>query len=239
MATLTLGMLGGVTLHQRMAGPEGAQPVFQGWMQAWADGLLRIFGMHVTLVNAPPIAADGPRLVVANHRSPIDILVMLRHFGGVVLSRADLQHWPVLGLAAQRAETIFVDREDTKSGITAIRTIRSRLQQGRTVIVFPEGKTCIGDHVLPFQGGAFTAARGLPVEVVPVGIAYEPGAEFWNETFMHHMQRVAGRPHTRLAVAFGTPQPIAGHRTAIAHAMHDQVQDLVLQARAALDAALK
>jgi 1-acyl-sn-glycerol-3-phosphate acyltransferase len=197
MATLTLGMLGGVSVHQRIAGPGRAQPVFQNWMQTWADGLLRVFGMQITLAGPPPTAASGPRLVVANHRSPVDILLMLKHFGGVVLSRADLEHWPVLGLAAQRAETIFVDRADTLSGIVAIRSIRERLQQGRTVIVFPEGGTSVGDEVKPFHGGAFAAARGLSVDVVTAGVAYEAGAEFWNESFVEHMQRVAGRSATR------------------------------------------
>jgi lyso-ornithine lipid O-acyltransferase len=238
MATLTLGMLGGVTLHQRLAGTPRAQPVFQDWMRTWADGLLHVFGMRVTLASPPPSAAHGPRLVVANHRSPIDILLLLKHFGGVVLSRADLEKWPVLGLAAQRAETIFVDRTDTMSGITAIRTMRERLQQGRTVIVFPEGMTSVGDEVRPFHGGAFTAARGLPVEVVTAGIAYERGAEFWNETFMHHMQRVAGRPATRLACAFGQPRPLGTKRKELADDLHADVQRLVQQARWALDADL-
>src|SRR5262249_6734859 len=160
---------------------------FQRWMKRWAGGLLELFGFQLTLLSPPPPPARGARLVVSNHRSPIDILLMLRHFGGVVLSRGDLARWPVLGVAAQRAETIFVDRKDAYSGFLAVRALRERLAQGRTVIVFPEGTTFVGDEVREFQGGAFAAARGLAVEVVPVGIAYEPGVEFFQETFVGHM----------------------------------------------------
>ena len=234
MGGFTLGMLGAATLHQQLADTAEGHPIFQRWMQAWADGLLRIFGMHVTLASPPPSAASGARLVVANHRSPIDILVLVKYFGGVVLSRADLAQWPVLGLAARRAETIFVDRQDTLSGITAIRTIRERLQQGRTVIVFPEGSTSLGDEVRPFLGGAFAAARGLPVEIITAGIAYEPGAEFFNETFLHHIDRVAGRSVTQLACAFGTGRPLTGHRKELADKLQQEVQALVTVARDAL-----
>jgi 1-acyl-sn-glycerol-3-phosphate acyltransferase len=235
MGTFTLGMLGGVTLHQRLTPSEEQRaPVFQRWMKRWAQGLLEIFGFDVTLATPLPPSAAGARLVVSNHRSPIDILLMLRHFGGVVLSRGDLARWPVLGLAAQRAETIFVDRSDALSGFLAIRQIRERLEQKRTVIVFPEGTTFVGDEVHEFQGGAFAAARGLPVEVVPVGIAYEPGAEFWQETFVTHMTRVAARKRTRVAFAVGAPRPLGGNRKELCESLRAEVQALVHTARAAL-----
>jgi len=81
-------------------------------------------------------SAAGPRLVVANHRPPLDIPLLLRQFGGVVLSRADLATWPVLVPAALSAETILVDHADTTTGVVAARTFREQLSRGRTVIVF-------------------------------------------------------------------------------------------------------
>ena len=53
---------------------------------------------------------------------------------GALLSRGDLEHWPLLGLAAQKAQTIFVDRDSPKSGLQAIRAIRENLQRGRTFL---------------------------------------------------------------------------------------------------------
>jgi 1-acyl-sn-glycerol-3-phosphate acyltransferase len=201
-------------------------------MGAVTLGMLGEASQHGTL---PPSAA-GARLVVSNHRSPIDILLLLRLFGGVVLSRADLAKWPVLGLAARRAETIFVDRTDTMSGVLAVRALRDRLANGRTVIVFPEGTTLAGDEVRTFQQGAFAAARGLEVEIIPVGIAYQPGSEFLDESFAEHVTRVARRPRTRVAVAIGTPRPMQGSRKGVAEAVRADVQSLVHEARRGLDA---
>ena len=234
MATLTMSMLGGVELHQRLSRSADKQPLFQAWMKLWAARLLDLFGARITLCTDLPPAAAGGRLVVANHRSPMDILLMLRYFGGVVLSRSDLADWPVIGLAARRAETIFVDRENTVSGVLAVRALRDRLERGRTVIVFPEGTTVAGDSVLPFQEGAFAACRGLPAEIVPVGIAYTPGTEFIEDSFVAHVKRVAQRPITRIALAVGAPRPVQGTRRQLTETLHADVQQLVHRARAAL-----
>jgi 1-acyl-sn-glycerol-3-phosphate acyltransferase len=233
MGGYTLGMLAGVTLAQRASAPEERQPVFQEWMKQWAGGLLHVFGMQTSLATPLPPPATGARLIVSNHRSPIDILLLLQHFGGVVLSRGDLARWPLLGLAARRAETIFVDRGDAMSGMRAVRAMRERLAAGRTVIVFPEGTTHRGDDVRPFQEGAFAAATSLklPVEIVPVGIAYSEGAEFVDETFVEHMSRVAARRATHVSCAVGAPRLLSGRRAELAGGLRDEVQSLVSLAR--------
>jgi 1-acyl-sn-glycerol-3-phosphate acyltransferase len=236
MATLTLSMLGGVSLHQRWVEPSRQGEVLQQWMRVWADLLVRLFGIEVSLHGEPPPPATGARLIVSNHRSPIDVLLLLRQFGGVVLSRGDLARWPVLGPAARKVETIFVDRTDAVSGVLAIRALRDRLQKGRTVIVFPEGTTPTGDDVLEFQEGAFAAARGLEVELVPVGIAYEPGSEFWDATFMQHMTRMAQRKLTRVACVFGRPRALPNQRKGLAASLREEVQSLVHEARKQIDA---
>src|SRR5262245_13854605 len=74
--------------------------VVQRWVKRWAAGLLAVFGVEQHWASARPAQAQGARLVVANHRSPLDILLMLQHFGGSVLARHDLERWPVLGRAA-------------------------------------------------------------------------------------------------------------------------------------------
>lgn len=237
MAANTVARLHLAVAHRELSAPDVRYDVWQRHMRAWARDLLRVFNFQEIWANQPPLPApsDRPRLVVANHRSPIDILLMLRHFGGCVVSRADLAEWPVLGRAAREAETIFVDRDDARSGVGAIREMRRRLAAGRTVIVFPEGTTFAGDDVRPFLGGAFAAARGLPVEFVPAGLAYEPGTEFVEPTFGAHMARVAARPQTRVALATGEPRMMGESRAALVESLRDDVQSLVTHARTTLE----
>ncbi|MFI5308144.1 MAG: lysophospholipid acyltransferase family protein [Polyangiales bacterium] len=227
----TIGVAQTALVHDRMVSEGSRIALRQQWVSFWARGLLTVFGVEQRWLGAEVAAPRKARLVVANHRSPLDIILMLGRFRGSVLGRHDLESWPLLGWAARQGGTIFVDREDARSGVRAIREIRKRLSTGQTVIVFPEGTTHQGDEVHPFLGGAFSAVRGLDAELLPVGVAYDPGSEFVNETFGEHLQRMAQRPKTRVALCVGEPEPALGDREAMAARMHEVTQALVHRAR--------
>jgi 1-acyl-sn-glycerol-3-phosphate acyltransferase len=234
MAGFTLAIGQTAMLRLRTVQEPARTEQLQRWVQAWAAGLLRVFGVEQHWSGTRPTRPRKARLVVANHRSPLDILLMLRNFGGSVLGRHDLETWPVLGWAARSGGTIFVNRDDPRSGVKAIREIRRRLSAGQTVIVFPEGTTHAGDEVHEFLGGAFTAVRGLDAELLPVGVAYDPGAEFVDETFGQHIARVAQRRVTRVGLCAGTAQPASSDRDDMAERMQREIQGLVRSARGAL-----
>lgn len=227
----TLGMVGAAQLHEKVARKQKSYRIWQSYIKIWARGLVYSFGVEQLLVNPVPAPAKKARLVIANHRSPMDIALLLSHCGGHVLSRDDLARWPILGLAARKAQTIFVNRQDHNSGVSAIRQMRDILKKGRTLIVFPEGTTYQGDEVRLFHAGIFTTIRGLDVEVLPVGLAYQPGSEFFAETFLDHIARVASRKTTRIAIKFGSPLTARGTHNEMALTMHQEVQLLVNEAR--------
>lgn len=208
--------------------------VFRAWEQPWAEWLLWWFGMRLHVVGEVPPPTGRGRLVIANHRSPVDILIVLARIGGCLLSRGDVADWPVLGPAASAAGTIFVDRSERSSGAAAVREMRRRLQQGEQVVVFPEGGTFAGDEVRPFRRGAFTAAVGLPVDILPIAFAYPPGCEFLEDDFQEHMIRVAQRQRTHVGVAIGQPYPLVGSTRQAADEAQQVVQKLAHQARAAV-----
>lgn len=234
LGTATLGWVAVASAHEAFVAEAKRQAIFQAYMKRWASSLVQATGGRVELVPGSQVPERaGARLIVANHRSPFDIGVLLSLFGGHALSRADLSRWPVLGLAARRAGTIFVNRDDGSSRASALRAIRRRLQQGASILVFPEGGTFVGDEVRPFQLGAFAALRGLEAQIVPVGLAYDPGAEFNEESFVAHVVRVAGRPATRCVVKIGGPiASTEGSAQQLAERTHSAVQTLVDDARA-------
>lgn len=221
-------------LDRKLATGHAQEQIFEQYMRSWTSGLLRMLAVDLRIVGELPPAPSGARMVISNHRSALDIGILLTHFGGSVLSRADLRDWPLLGLAASKAQTIFVDRESKHSGAQAIRAIREQLQRGRTISVFPEGTTFAGDEVRPFNAGAFVAARKLDVEYVPVGIAYPSGCEFVESSFVEHVTAIAQRPRTPAAMAIGAPLRLDGRANEIAERLHAEVQVLVDRARAAL-----
>lgn len=171
-------------------------------------------------------------LVVANHRAALDIGVLLTQLDAAFLSRSDLADWPLLGRLARHSHTVFVDRTSEASGANAIRAIRRMLAAGESVVVFPEGATFRGDEVRPFKKGAFAAARGLDVDIVPVGLAYPEGVEYVDVDFVTHLRVVASRPRTDVAVVVGSPLHAGSSRTTeLAERAQQEVSDLVLRAR--------
>ena len=173
------------------------------------DGLLRVFGAEL-LVHREH-THEGGALIVANHQSALDIAVMLSLFQGVMLS------------------------EDRRSGAAALREIRRRAKEGRTVVAFPEGGTFPGDSVHEFHPGAFAAVRSLGVPIIPVGLAYSPAVAFENESFAEHIANIAARPTTQIAVHLGSPLPPNLDPRSAADTARAQVEGLVTDARRVLD----
>lgn len=208
------------------------------WTRRWASALLALFGVQIEVRGTvpPPTKRGGRgRLIVSNHRSAIDIGVLLATVGGTMVSRHDLADWPVVGPAARLVGTIFVDRDDARSGMQTMRTIQTELAAGRTINIFPEGTTFTGDEIRPFHGGAFISATRAGADVLPVGIAYpsDSDAAFFNETFMNHLGRMAKTSkRTRMALVVGTPIATKGRRAAdVSKEAHAAVSDLVMKAR--------
>lgn len=204
-AALTPTMLAGYSAHDAVT-QRDRSALRDRWFGAWCQAMLRVFGIRVVILGDPSKRAAG-RLVVSNHRGVADVLVLLRTFGGHMVSRADISRWPLIGLAGRKLGTVFVDRSDTRSGAVTIRAMRALLESGETVSIFPEGTTFAGDEVRPFHAGGFAAAAGTGAEIVPVGLAYSRASEaaFGEETFTHHLGRMAAAPPSFVVLSIGAP----------------------------------
>ncbi len=209
---LTIGA--GTLVFLAVARAEGDDAKVVGrdrWSGAWSRGLLRLFGVEVEVHGEPGPLRAGGRVVVANHRSIIDIAVLLSLFGGAMVARGDMERWPILGPAARSAGTIFVDRSSKRSGARAIQAMVDRLAAHDTICLFPEGTTFEDDLVRPFKPGACVAAVRAHVPVVPVALVYprESGAAFGGESFLRHLGRLADTRSTRVQVVVGATMEAA------------------------------
>jgi 1-acyl-sn-glycerol-3-phosphate acyltransferase len=235
---LTATMVPGFLARASFAPTEDREGIRTRWVGAWCSALLAMFGIRVTVEGPMPAAGVG-HLVVANHRSTADILILLRTFGGRMVSRKDLASWPLVGIAARVAGTVFVDRADAASGATAVRTIEHWLAERSTVIAFPEGTTFSGDDVRPFRPGTFVAAIRSGADIVPVGLAYAKDSEaaFVGESFPAHLARMAAADPSRVAMCVG--RAIAVDPKARAAPLRDrareEVERLVDDARRLVD----
>jgi 1-acyl-sn-glycerol-3-phosphate acyltransferase len=241
----TLGLYGLLEADTFLSARAEHEARVKTWQGRYGRGLLRIWGVDVD-AQGPGLSATAcypgadarhiGRVFVMNHRSALDIFVALAFLEASMVSRADLAGWPVIGMAARRVGTLFVDRQSRQSGAAVIQAMTTALQRGRGVMVFPEGTTFAGDEIRPLHPGCFHAAVRAGAEVVPLGLCYErDDATFGDEEFSVHMKRIGAQARVRAALQAGAPIPAAGQTTdALREKVHAELQALVKQARARL-----
>jgi 1-acyl-sn-glycerol-3-phosphate acyltransferase len=228
------------------AGKANHQRAIRRWVPRWARINLAIFRIRVLVDGAfgsdgqlvPGHDANGRgRIFVANHRSGLDIPLLLSLVEARCISRHDLANWPIIGRGARRVGTLFVDRESRRSGAAVLKEVAHAVDNGLGVAMFPEGTSYKGDEVREFRTGAFNAARRANAQLMPVGLAYsDEAAYFFHETFMAHIKRLVSAKSMSVAVQFGAPIDVDGRETpVVVKDAHDRVQELVKQARSRLE----
>jgi len=182
-------------------------PFVQGqWTKRWATILTRAFGLGVDVTGERP---GSGALIIANHRSYVDIVAI----GGLVeacfIGKADIQSWPVLRTTFRVSNTIFVERDNPASGRRVRQQVTDRLQRGLSIINFAEGTTHDATGLLPFKMGLFKTVLGMQIPIIPTTITYtgiERRVEWvGDDTFLDHFVLLAGHRAMRAHVHFGEP----------------------------------
>ena len=138
-------------------------------VQHAARWVLRALGVRIAVHGAP---RSGPSLVVGNHVSWLDILVLAGCSPMVMVAKSEVRNWPVIGGAAVRAGTIFLRRNGLRSLPGTVEEITAALRSGLRVQVFPEATTRCGGALGEFHRAAFQAAINAAVVVSPVTVDY-------------------------------------------------------------------
>ena len=200
-------------------------------IRSWSAGLVRVFGFRLRRVGSP---LPGATMFVANHVSWIDIeMLHSQRMMGFVAKR-EISNWPVIGWLAARGESIFHHRGSTESLGGVLHEMLSRLREGRSVGVFPEGGARGGGEVGPFHARIFLAAVEAGVPVQPVALRYgEHGnaqkvvAFGPRESFLANFLRLLGEPARIAEVHFLEPIGAgdAGGRRRIADLARQRIID--------------
>jgi 1-acyl-sn-glycerol-3-phosphate acyltransferase len=117
-------------------------------------------------------AGDGAFLLVSNHVSWADIMVLGSAFPGSFVAKSEVAGWPILGWLVRQHGTIFVERARRGMAGQQRDAIADRLRSGSTVILFPEGTSSDGRQVLPFKSALFASAVSASCAVQPVTIVW-------------------------------------------------------------------
>jgi len=173
---------------------------------------------------------DGAVLFVANHISYVDIPAIGSHVDVNFVAKSDVATWPVFGLLAKLAGTVFVSR-DRRQVATQHAELERLLAAGRALFLFPEGTSSEGRQVLAFNSSLLGIAGASDAIVQPVTVAYrDPRADYaWygDMNLLPHLGHILGLPGVTVRLLFHPP--VAGasfaSRKALARHVHDVVAD--------------
>jgi 1-acyl-sn-glycerol-3-phosphate acyltransferase len=183
-------------------------------IRAWQSGLMRVFGMRMRRRGTP---LPGATVFVANHVSWIDITALHSQRMMGFVAKREIAGWPFVGWLATLGETIYHQRGSTESLGGVLHEMLARLRAGRSVGVFPEGRTRGGAEIGPFHARIFLAAVEAGVPVQPVALRYGERGEAQtivafapDEPFFANFLRLLGEPARPAEAIFLDPIPPGG-----------------------------
>ncbi len=115
--------------------------------------------LGIRIHTSGSLESARPLLLVANHQSWLDIVVLSAVTPVSFVAKLEVASWPFVGWLAKLQRTLFIDRTRRSSVQHTSRKIAERLTAGDKVIFFPEGTSGDGNRVLPFKSSLFAAVR--------------------------------------------------------------------------------
>lgn len=114
---------------------------------------------------------DEPAVIIANHQSTLDILILAGFFplDFLFFSKKELFYIPLIGQLMKKMGYVSVDRKNPKRAANSIRRAIERINENNRVLIFPEGTRSKNPaELLPFKPGSLMIARMGRVPILPV-----------------------------------------------------------------------
>lgn len=211
---------------------ESRQYQWRNWgFRNWAKAMLVALGINL---NVEGISPATPCLLVANHLSYLDIVILAARFDCVFVAKSEVAHWPIIGFLCQSMATIFIDRKRSRDILRVNQLIENALLSGKSVMFFPEGTTTAGANVLPFKSALFEPAVRTKTPVVVASLSYQtlPADEdaawsvcWWGEMkFVPHLLGLFGLTGIHAQINFGAKSLHFNNRKQLAKAAEKAVR---------------
>jgi 1-acyl-sn-glycerol-3-phosphate acyltransferase len=219
--------------------PRLGQPAKEARVQVWAMTMLRLVGIELAVRGTP--VADGPVLLVANHLSWLDIVVLHASRYCRFISKSDIKHWPLVGTLAGGAGTLYIERESRRDAHRVVHHMAERLKLGDVLAVFPEGTTGDGLKLKPFHANLLQAAITTDTPVQPVALRFVDASTgqtsfapryIDDDSIFVSIWETLNVGQLRAEVIFGEPQRCSGRdRRAWAADLQSEVERLLREGR--------
>lgn len=198
------------------------------WPRIFLSGVGALSGLHIKRIGR----ATRGSLLISNHVSWLDIPALAEASGSAFVAHDGLSEFSLLKWLCEMNDTVFVARNRRTNVAEQAEDIRTAIDNGGTLTLFPEGTTSDGTELLPFKSALLSAFEPLPegVSVQPVLLAYHDAPQIsWvgDEPGLDNFKRVLARFRPiKLDIHF--LEPLSGEaltdRKSMAAASHASIQ---------------
>jgi 1-acyl-sn-glycerol-3-phosphate acyltransferase len=195
-------------------------------IMAWARRLLRVLGVRLQADAAPRL--PGGALLVCNHVSWLDIYLIYAVQRVHFVSKAEVRAWPVAGWLAHKTGTLFLERGRRADTARINAEMRTLMQSGAWVAVFPEGTTGDGRKLRRFLPSLLQPAVELNCPIGPAALRYRTldnthsaaPAYIDDLSMWQSLIQIVNEPGLIAELHFGEPIQPNGHRRELAAQAH-------------------
>jgi 1-acyl-sn-glycerol-3-phosphate acyltransferase len=136
--------------------------------------LLRlILNIKVTVTGDEGQLERGGYVIIANHVSYVDGIVLGSIFPILFVSKREVKSWPIVGQWNTLCGTIYINRQHKEQVGVLVEEMTRKLRQEANLLLFPEGTSTSGEKMLPFQTVPLAAPLRNRSIIVPVTLTYK------------------------------------------------------------------
>lgn len=174
-------------------------------LQQWSATTLFLMGIRIEWKNKYDFPT--PSILMANHRSYIDPLIVFSVYPAVIIAKKELGSWPIIGSGLRLLNCLLVDRKNVKNMIETIHKTEQAVNKIGRLVVFPEGTTTAGPLTKNFKAGTFHVAAKNQFPIIPLAMDFKDPKLAWvgNDYFVFHFITKMGKPINRVKVCIGNP----------------------------------
>ncbi len=191
--------------------------------RAWAKSILFVSGIHVHVNGLENLNVGGSCILMPNHQSNFDIPVLLGCLPVQFrwLAKAELFKIPIFGRGMRGCGYISIDRSNRKSAFKSLTEAATKIRNGVSVLIFPEGTRSWDGKILPFKKGGFVLSVDAGVPIVPIVI-------FNTWSIMHKGTLLVRRRSVRMDIL--APIPTSGYTRKTKDDLMDTVRSTICNA---------
>lgn len=139
----------------------------------FADTAAALIGLDLNVKGEEHLWSARPCVFIFNHQSKADVVIaaklLRRDIAGV--GKQEIRKMPVIGQVLELGGVVMIDRANAASAIEAMQPLVDAMtEDGKCVVLAPEGTRTVSPKLAPFKKGAFHLAMQAGVPIVPIVI---------------------------------------------------------------------